>query len=153
MLIKLILCAENYEKSLRQRRLAALALLGAGLVGFGCYFLLVPGSELTQYAQGFYLGAASGITAGALILLVRTHYLITHPEARRKAQIQETDERTLYILHTAFRAAGYITFFAAAASMFVLAAVSRTAALAVFGVIVVYAVTWLTANLYLSKKL
>ncbi len=45
------------------------------------------------------------------------------------------------------------TFFAAAASMFVLAAVSRTAALAVFGVIVVYAVTWLTANLYLSKKL
>ena len=52
-----------------------------------------------------------------------------------------------------FATAAFTTFFAAAASMFVLAAVSRTAALAVFGVIVVYAVTWLTANLYLSKKL
>ena len=45
------------------------------------------------------------------------------------------------------------TCFAAAASMFVLVAVSREAAMAVFGVIVVYAVSWLLSNLYLSKTL
>ena len=45
------------------------------------------------------------------------------------------------------------TFFAAACSMFVLVAVSMEAALAVLGVVAVYAVVWLIANLYLSKKL
>ena len=45
------------------------------------------------------------------------------------------------------------TFFAAAASMFVLVAVSLEAALAVLGVMAVYGVTWLVANIYLSKKL
>ena len=68
MLMKLILCDDDFEKSLKLRRLAALAFLGVGLIGFACYFLLVPGSSLSDYAQGFYLGAAGGITAGAVIL-------------------------------------------------------------------------------------
>ena len=53
----------------------------------------------------------------------------------------------------AFQFAGIFTYFAAVASMFVLVAVSKPAALAVFAVIVVYSVTWPLANLYLSKKL
>ena len=70
MLFKILLTDKsNFEKSLKNRRLAAIGLLCVGLTGFACYFLLVPDSPLSQYAQGFYLGAASGITAGALILL------------------------------------------------------------------------------------
>ena len=45
------------------------------------------------------------------------------------------------------------TFFAAAGSLFVLVAVSMEAALAVLGVIAVFALAWLAANLFLSKKL
>ena len=154
MLFKILLNDKSdFEKSLKQRRLAAVGLLFVGLVGLAGYFLLVPGSELSQYAQGFYLGAASGITAGALILLARTHYLITHPEARRKAQIQETDERTLYILHTAFRAAGYITFFAAAAAIFVVLPLSMAAFQALFAVIVLYAVSFAAYYWLLSFKI
>ena len=108
---------------------------------------------LSDYARGFYLGAASGISIGAVILLVRVQYLLTHPEARKKAKIQEQDEREKAIINQAFQFAGMFTFFAAVASMFVLVAVSKTAALAVFGVIVVYAVSWPLASLYLSKKL
>ena len=43
------------------------------------------------YARGFYLGAASGISIGAVILLIRMQYLLTHPEARKKAKIQEQE--------------------------------------------------------------
>ena len=144
----------DYDRSLRRRRLLGFGLLAVGITGLVCYLLLIHGSGvLSDYARGFYLGAASGITIGAVILIVRIQYLLTHPEARKKARIQEQDEREKTILSQSFQFAGMFTFFAAAASMFVLAAVSRTAALAVFGVIVVYAVTWLTANLYLSKKL
>ena len=144
----------DYDRSLRRRRLLALGLLAVGITGLACYILLIHNSGvLPDYARGFYLGAASGISIGAVILLIRMQYLLTHPEARKKARIQEQDEREKAIINQAFQFAGMFPFFAAAASMFVLAAVSRTAALAVFGVIVVYAVTWLIASLYLSKKM
>ncbi len=144
----------DYDRSLRRRRLVAFGLLAVGITGIVCYLLLIHDSDvLSDYARGFYLGAASGMTIGAVVLLVRMQYLLTHPEARKKAKIQEQDEREKAIINQAFQFAGMFTFFAAAASMFVLAAVSKTAALAVFGVVVVYAVTWLIANLYLSKKL
>ena len=144
----------DYDRSLRRRRLLALGLLAVGLMGLACYILLIHNSGvLPDYARGFYLGGSSGIAIGSVFLLVRMQYLLTHPEARKKAKIQEQDEREKAIINQAFQFAGMFTFFAAAASMFVLAAVSRTAALAVFGVIVVYAVTWLIASLYLSKKM
>ncbi len=144
----------DYDRSLRRRRLVAFGLLAVGITGIVCYLLLIHDSDvLSDYARGFYLGAASGMTIGAVVLLARMQYLLTHPEARKKAKIQEQDEREKAIINQAFQFAGMFTFFAAVASMFVLAAVSKTAALAVFGVVVVYAVTWLIANLYLSKKL
>lgn len=144
----------DYDRSLRRRRLMSLGLLAVGITGIVCYFLLIHNSDvLSDYARGFYLGAASGITIGSVILLIRMQYLLTHPEARKKAKIQEQDEREKAIINQAFQFAGMFTFFAAVASMFVLVAVSKAAALAVFGVIVVYAVSWPLASLYLSKKL
>ena len=144
----------DYERSLRRRRLLAFGLLAVGLTGIICYFLLIDGSAaLPDFARGFYLGGASGICIGSVFLLVRMQYLLTHPEARKKARIQEQDEREKAIVNQAFQFAGMFTFFAAVASMFVLVAVSKPAALAIFGVIVVYSVTWPLASLYLSKKL
>ena len=67
MLAKLLFCdGGDFERSLRRRQGAALALLAVGLVGLACYFLLVPNSSLPDFAQGFYLGAAGGISAGAM---------------------------------------------------------------------------------------
>ena len=83
----------DYSKSLRQRSWAALAILAIGLAGLGCYVWLVPGSGLSDHAQGFYLGGACGITAGGLGLLIRSQWMLRHPEKWRKARIQETDER------------------------------------------------------------
>lgn len=84
----------DYDRSLRRRRLLALGLLAVGLTGLACYILLIHNSGvLPDYARGFYLGAASGISIGAVILLIRMQYLLTHPEARKKAKIQEQDER------------------------------------------------------------
>ncbi len=153
MLMKLF-DTSDYDRSLRRRRLMALGLLAVGVTGIACYLFLIHDSQvLSDYARGFYLGAASGISIGAVILLVRVQYLLTHPAARKKAKIQAQDEREKAIIDQAFQFAGMFTFFAAVASMFVLVAVSKAAALAVFGVIVVYAVSWPLASLYLSKKL
>ena len=153
MLIKLILNDADFEKSLKRRRLAGFALLLVGLVGLGCYFLLVEGSLLPDFAQGFYLGAASGISLGSVILLVRSQYLLTHPEAMKKAKIQETDERQRAIIDAAFKWAGCITFFTAAAALFVLLPLSLGAFLALLGVMALYAVSFLVMSNLLEKRM
>jgi len=143
----------DYGKSLRRRRLAALAFLALGVLGFVCYFRMVQGSTLPDYAQGFYMGASTGITLGGLILLIRTQYLITHPEAQKKARIQETDEREKAIVNQSFQFAGLFTFFLSVAAMMVLVAVNIAAAQTILAVVVVYALSFLCANVVLSKKL
>ena len=153
MLIKLILNDADFEKSLKRRKLAGFALLLVGLVGLGCYFLLVAGSDLPDFAQGFYLGAASGISFGALVLLVRTQYLLTHPQAQRKARIEETDERKMQIARTAAQAAGAFTFFASAAALFVVLPLSMAAFKTLMATMILYCFIFVAANAWLSKKL
>ena len=153
MLIRLF-DTSDYDRSLRRRRLMALGLLAVGITGLVCYFLLVHNSEaLSDHARGFYLGAATGICLGALVLLIRVQYLLTHPEARKKARIREQDEREKAIIGQSFQFAGIFTFFAAAASTFVLAAVSREAVAIILAVMAVYAIVFVLANFYLSKRL
>ena len=144
----------DFERSLRRRRLAAFGLLAVGITGILCYLFLVKDSDvLPDFARGFYLGGASGICIGSVFLLVRVTYLLSNRSAQKKAKIQEQDEREKAIINQAFQFAGMFTFFAAAASLFVLVAVSMAAALAVLCVVAVFAVAWLIASIYLSKKL
>lgn len=151
MLISFMTCGPDYEKSLKQRRLYFLAMLCVGLVGLVCYFLLVPGSSLSEYAQGFYLGAASGLVGGAGALLIRTQRLLSNPEARKKAKIKETDEREVQILREAAFAAGMITFFGAAAALFVVLPLSLEAYYALLGMVALYTLSFFVLNLVLPK--
>ena len=151
MLINLMTCGSDYEKSLKQRRLYFLAMLCVGLVGLVCYFLLIPGSRLSDYAQGFYLGAASGITAGAMIFLLRTQRLLSDPDARKKAKIKETDEREVQILREAAFTAGMITFFGAAAALFVVLPLSLEAYCALLGMVALYILSFAILSFVLPK--
>ena len=154
MLVKKLLTGiGDYEKTLRLRRWAAVGMLCVGLTGIVCYFLLVPGSDLSDYAQGFYLGASTGITGGALGLLARTQYLLTHPQAQRKAKIKETDEREMHIVRTAAQLAGALTIFAAALSLLIVLPLNIEAFYALFSVILFYTAVFLLSSLWLSKKL
>ena len=153
MLMKNVTFSKDYDKTLKLRCLWFGAMLAIGLVGFACYFFLVPQSNLGDHAKGFYLGAASGITVAAVFFLVRTQYLMFHPEAKRKARIEETDERQQKIVGGAAQFAGLFTFYAAALALFVLLPLSLHAYYALIGVLAVYTLSFVTANLWLSKKL
>lgn len=153
MLMK-VFDTSDYDCSLRRRRLVAFGLLAVGITGVLCYLFLVKDSDvLPDFARGFYLGGASGICIGSVFLLVRVTYLLSNRSAQKKAKIKEQDEREKTIINQAFQFAGMFTFFACAASLFVLVAVSLAAALAVLSVVAVYSVVWLIASVYLSKKL
>lgn len=143
----------DFSRSLKLRRAVAIALLCVGAVGLICYFLLVPKSALPDFAQGFYLGASCGILLGALILLCRSQYLLTHPDAQKKVKIKEQDEREVTIKNQAFLLAGVVTFFASATALFVVLPLSMAAFRALLAAMVVYCLTFLGGAAYYSKKL
>ena len=143
----------DFEKTLRLRRAAAAGLLLVGCVAMISYFLLVPESDLPPFAQGFYLGAGSGILLGALILLIRAQYLIRRPEARKRAQVQEEDEREKTIVNQSFQVAGVVCFFLSAAALFVVLPFSYDAFRALLAAMTVYALSFVLANVYFSKTL
>ena len=151
MLIKLCTVGDDYEKTLRMRRLIFGAMLLVGLVGFACYFMLVMNSDLPDFTQGFYVGGPSGISGAAIVFLIRNEYLISHPEARKKARIKETDERGKEINRTALFFAGMVTFFVSAAALFVLLPLNRGAFCALLAVIVVYFLCYIGAAIWLGK--
>ena len=154
MLAKFIFSSDDFEKSLRRRRLFAFGMLAVGITGFLCFLFLVNGNEdIPDFIQGFYMGAATGISLGAVILLVRSTYLLSHPEALKKARIKETDEREKQITNDAFRFAGAITSFTVAAALFVVLPFSFAAFYALLGVMALYGVTFLVAGFVLSKRL
>ena len=152
MLIKKATFSKDYDKSLKLRCLYFGAMVLIGLVGFVCYYLLVPGSSLSAYAQGFYLGAATGITAGGLVMLLRTLYVMKNPAAKRKARIEETDERQQLITMKAAMFAGMFTFFLAAGAVFVVLPFSAEAYYALICVMATYCLGFVGANFWLSRR-
>lgn len=143
----------DYEKLLKQRRRTAIGLLTVGLVGLVGWHLLVPGSQLSDRAQGFYLGVSCGIIAGALALLIRTQRLLRHPEKWRKVRIQETDERKQHINQVAAQSAGMSTVFIAMLALFIALPLNIVVYYTLAGVIVLYFASFLLFWLWLSKKL
>lgn len=144
---------KDYTQRLKNQRLAAAGLLTIGMVGIVCYFVLVPGSGLPDFARGFYIGGAAGITAGAMILLGRCTYLLKNPEARQRAKIKDTDERSQAILHKSFEAAGTVTFFTSAAALFVVLPFSVDAFRALLGAMILFALTFVAANRILERRM
>lgn len=151
-LIKMI-GGKDYTQQLKNQRLASVGLFLVGIVGIVCYFTLVPGSGLEDFAKGFYIGGASGITAGAAILFIRCSYLLKNPEAYQKAKVKDTDERSQTILHKSFEIAGIVTFFTSAALLFVLAPFDMYAFRAIMTVMILFAAVFVAANRILERKM
>ena len=153
MLMKAFTFSGDYDKTLKLRQLWCTAMVAVGLVGFICYGLFVPNSSLSDYAQGFYLGAATGIFASGLVLLWKTRRLMRDPEAKRRARIEETDERRSLILNKACVFAGLFTFFCGAAALFVVLPFSMDAYYALLGIMVLYTLGLAASALWLSKRI
>lgn len=144
----------DYEQSLRRRRLAGLGLMALGALGCLCYVLLLQeGGALSDYARGFYLGFSCGLALAGVVVLVRAQYLLSHPQAQKRARVKERDERSCAIAARSFQFAGLLTFYLCAAALLVAVAVNQAVASALLGVMAVYAAAFLCAGVVLSKRL
>lgn len=144
----------DYERSLRRRRLAGLGLMALGALGCLCYVLFLrDGGALSDYARDFYLGFSCGLALAGAVVLIRSQYLLSRPQARRKARIREQDERSRAIAAQACQFAGLFTFYLCTAALLVAVAVNHTAAMVLLAVMAAYAAAFLCAGIVLSRRL
>lgn len=122
-------------------------------LGFLCYFLLIPGSSLGDFAQGVYAGISSGLLAAGAIGLIRLHQKKKDPEALRKMQIEQNDEREQLVRVKAFQYAGLALFYVMVAAMLVVLPFSEAAFRTLFLSMLVYCTVFFLSYRYLSKKL
>ena len=149
-----LFCSSDYDRSLRRRRLAGIGLAALGALGCGCYVLLLRQNDsLPPSAQAFYLGFSCGLALAGLLLFLRAQYLLSHPQAQKRARIQERDERERSITLRAFQLAGLVTFYLCAAALLVAVTVDQTIAEVLLGVMAVYAASFLLVRCALSRQL
>lgn len=142
----------DYGKSLRQRRWAFLVVLLIGLVGLGCYVLLVPGSGLEDYAKGYYLGSACGLLGTGFALGLRNEWMLRHPEKWKKASIQETDERSQHLTTQAAQLAGVGVVVLQALACYVLVAVDQSLVKVLLASMAAYVVLFQGCRAVLSRR-
>ena len=153
MIIKRFTAGADFGRSLRQRRWAAGVMVLAGLGGLLLALGVLPGADLPSHALSFYQGAASGILACWAVLLLRTQYLIGHPDRWKAARIRETDEREQRIAAEAAQFAGAATIALAAAAAFVAVALDCRLALALVALTLAYGALFQAARWWLARRL
>ena len=141
----------DYSDALRRRRGAALGLLLVGVLGLA--LALPMGGNLSDPARSLYLGGSSGLIGAGAVLAVRTQYLLSHPQAQRKARIREKDERSQRIAAEAGQAAGAIVMLLCCAAAFLAVPFSRTAAAVLLAAAGCYWAAYLLASVWLGRRL
>lgn len=152
MMLNKMTSGPDYGRNLRQRRWAFLVVLLIGLVGLGCYVLLVPGSGLADYAQGYYLGSACGLMGVGLVLGLRNEWMLRHPEKWKKARIQETDERSQHLTTQAAQLAGVGVLVLQALACYVLVAVDQDLVKVLLASMVAYVVLFQGCRVILARR-
>ena len=85
--------------------------------------------------------------------MIERYFYVSRPEARKRAQVQEEDEREKTIVNQSFQVAGVVCFFLSAAALFVVLPFSYDAFRALLAAMTVYALSFVLANVYFSKTL
>lgn len=153
MLIKLISCSPDFETALKRRTRLLQALAALGVIGLVCYATLIPNSSLPDFVRGLYAGVSSGTIFAAVIGLVRVRWLKKHPEAWKKAAIQNNDEREQAVTAKALQTAALATFFLSIAAMLIVAPFSLAAFWALWGEMICFALLFIIAAQVYSRTL
>ena len=153
MIIDRCTWGEDYGRALRTRRRVGLGLAGLGLLGLIVSLTLLPQSPLSPMARAFYRGGSFGILISACGIVLRSQWMLRHPERWKAARVRERDERGQYLVSQAAQLAGVALIFLLTGAAFILIAVDTRLAMGAVGCLGFYALLYGMAYWRLSKKL
>ena len=153
MILNRCTAGDDYGRALRVRRRVGLALAALGLLGLIVSVTLLPQSPLSDMARAFYRGGSFGILISACGIVLRSQWMLRHPERWKAAHVRERDERSRYRVSQAAQLAGVALIFLLAGASFVLIAVDARLAMGTVGCLGLYALLYGAAYWRLSKRL
>lgn len=153
MILNRCTAGDDYGRALHTRRRVGLWLAALGLLGLIVSVTLLPQSPLSDMARAFYRGGSFGILISACGIVLRSQWMLRHPERWKAARVRERDERGQYLVSQAAQLAGVALIFLLAGASFILIAVDTRLAMGTVGCLGLYALLYGAAYWRLSKKL
>lgn len=153
MMLNRCTSGDDYGRALRCRRGVGLGLAALGLLGLIASVVLLPQSPLSDMARAFYRGGSFGILLSSCGIVLRSQFMLRHPEKWKAARIRERDERGQYLMAQSAQFAGVALIFLLAGAAFLLIAVDTRLAMAAAGCMGIYALLYGAAYWRLSKTL
>ncbi len=128
-------------------------LIFLGLVMLGTCAALSRLGRLEGAVESFYLGAGTGLTVGGLALRLADRWRRRTPERDARADLDLQDERNQEINRRAVLSAGAVVLLALCAVMLAAYPLSRPVFWLAFGLVLLYALSYLLAFAYFWRKL
>lgn len=153
MLFKYFVPGGDYKKTLRFRLRLFVFMVALGVVLIVLSLTVLGESDLPDFAKGFYLGAGSGMTLAGLFFVIRTARLLKNPEAARREEISETDERERAIVSEAMKAVFWVFYVVLIAGIFIALPLNRTVFYTLLVLLLLQSAAFLGALLWYRWKM
>lgn len=146
---------EEYKAVIKKRMIANGLIIILGLCTLGFEMVAQFGNKITisDYMHGVYTGIGTAFVVIGIILLRRGYQTLHNEEKLKKARLEGTDERNIYIQSKSIQYAGVITFFCAYLAMLIAGIYNEIVFHCFYGVVMFFAIVHLIIVKILQKKL
>ncbi len=109
MIIKVLSKTEDFEKVLKLRKQLGISVITLGVLAILAFIAInFSGISIDEYVKGVYSGTGVGFILAGSILLYRTSRILNNETLKEEAEIEERDERNIYIIERAMFLTGII---------------------------------------------
>ena len=100
----------SIEKKIKLRMVYSVILMVLGAISLYIGSFVTLDSGNAEYSAGYYTGLGFGVTAAAIITIIKNVLLLKNPEKLKSREIYESDERNKMIGSKTWAWAGYAMF-------------------------------------------
>lgn len=146
---------EEYKVVIKRKMIGNVLVMVLGLCTLGFEIAAQFGDwlSISEYMHGVYTGIGTAFVVISLILLRRGYKTLHNEEKLKKARLEGTDERNLYIQSKSIQYAGIITFFCAYLVMLLAGIYNEIVFHCFYGVVMFFAIVHIIIVKILQKKL
>lgn len=142
-----------FRKKVKVRLWFATAITMAGVIVFAVTWLGVFGDRINdEFVSGFYSGLGGGLIGAGVVTIIKARRMLRDPERFKAAEVEEKDERTIFVRDKTYVATTYIVMMTVIAALIVSMLFNTTVAMTLLGVLGVFGAAFIASYFVIKKR-